>query len=100
MESILVTPENLRAQAGKVDNKAQEYYSAYQALLSEVETLTSTDWTGEDAQAFLAKVRDFEPDFNKMRELMEQYATFLRQAAQNYVDTQSNIKNTIQSLQS
>ncbi len=100
MESILVTPENLTAQAAKVDNKAAEYYKEYQALLSEVETLTSTDYRGEDAEAFLAKVRDFEPDFNKMRELMEQYASFLRQAARNYADTQANVKNTIQGLQS
>lgn len=100
MESILVTPENLRAQAGKVDDRAQEYYSAYQSLLSEVDTLTSTDWKGEDAEAFLAKVRDFEPDFNKMKELMGEYANFLRRAAQNYTDAQSNIKNTIQGLQS
>lgn len=100
MESILVTPENLTTQAGKVDEQAQVYYNKYQALLAEVESLTTTDWKGEDAQAFLAKVRDFEPDFFKMKDLMEQYATFLRQAAQNYTDTQTNVKNVIQSLQS
>lgn len=100
MESILVTPENLNAKAGEVDGKASEYYSKYQSLLADVQNLTSTDWTGEDATAFLQKVQDFEPDFMKMKELMEEYAVFLRQAATNYTTTQENIKNTIAGLQS
>lgn len=100
MESILVTPENLNAKAGEVDGKASEYYSKYQALLADVQSLTSTDWTGEDATAFLQKVQDFEPDFMKMKQLMEEYASFLRQASSNYTTTQSNIKNTIAGLQS
>lgn len=98
MESILVTPENLRAQAAKVDNKAAEYYNRYRSLLSDVENFTSSDWTGEDANAFRQKVQGFEPDFSKMKELMEQYASFLRQAAANYQNTQENIKNTISGL--
>lgn len=100
MESILVTPENLTAKAGEVEGKAAEYYSSYQTLLADVQNLTSTDWTGEDATAFLQKVQEFEPDFLKMKQLMEEYAIFLKQAASNYTSTQSNIKNTIAGLQS
>lgn len=98
MESILVTPENLNNQANKVDGKASEYYNKYRSLLAEVQEFTSTDWTGEDANAFRQKVQNFEADFTKMKELMEQYATFLRQAAKNYQNTQDNIKNSIAGL--
>lgn len=100
MESILVTPENLITQAEKVDDKAQEYYVSYQALLGAVENLTATDYQGEDAQAFLEKVRDFEPDFSKMKQLMNEYSVFLRQAAKNYVNTQEIVKNIAKGLQS
>lgn len=98
MESIKVTPENLRAQAAKVDQEAQNYYNEYRGLLTDVGTLTSSDWTGEDANAFRDKVNNFEPDFNKMKELMNEYANYLRQAADNYQNTEENVKNTIKSL--
>lgn len=98
MESIRVTTENLRAQAAKVDEEASKYYNEYQGLLKDVETLTSSDWKGEDADAFREKVKNFEPDFNKMKELMNEYANFLRDAARNYDNTTENVKNTINGL--
>lgn len=98
MESIKVTPENLRAQAAKVDEEAQKYYSEYRGLLTDVDTLTSSDYKGEDADAFRNKVNNFEPDFNKMKELMNEYASFLRQAADNYQSTQENVINSINNL--
>lgn len=98
MESIKVTPENLIAKAGQVDSEASKYYSEYRGLLSDVQTLTGTDWTGEDAKEFREKVEGFEPDFNKMKELMNEYANFLREAAKNYQNTQENVRATIKSL--
>lgn len=98
MESIKVTPENLISQASKVDDQASKYYSEYRSLLTDVETLTTTDYTGDDANAFREKVESFEPDFNKMKELMNEYATFLREAAKNYQNTQQNAINTIKGL--
>lgn len=98
MEKIIVTPENLITQAGKVDDEAGKYYSEYRSLLTDVQTLTSTDYKGDDANAFREKVEGFEPDFNKMKELMNEYANFLREAAKNYQNTQQNAINTIKSL--
>lgn len=98
MESIKVTPENLIAKAGQVDTEAGEYYNEYRNLLADVQELTATDWTGEDATEFRQKVENFEPDFNKMKELMNEYADFLREAARNYQNTQENVRATIKSL--
>lgn len=98
MQSITVTPETLEDQAGKVDTKASDYYRDYEKLLNEVRNMTETDWKGEDATAFRAKVEAFEEDFNKMKQLMSDYADYLRQAAKNYRDTQENVKNSISSL--
>ena len=98
MEDIRVTPQTLRAQAAKVDQEAQNYYSEYQGLLRDVDDLTSKDYKGADAEAFKNKVYNFEPDFNKMKELMNEYASFLRQAADNYDNTQENVINSINSL--
>ena len=98
MESIKVTPENLISQAGKVDDEASKYYNEYRNLLNDVQTLTTSDYTGDDANAFREKVEGFEPDFNKMKELMNEYAGFLREAAKNYQNTQQNVINTVKGL--
>lgn len=98
MESILVTPENLDSQAKKVDSKASEYYQTYTDLVNEVRRFTDSEWQGEDAKEFCRKVEDFENDFKNMKELMEEYASFLRQAATNYRNTQDNVRNTIKGL--
>lgn len=99
MESIKVTTEDLRNAASTVDNLAIEYDKEYAALFQDVETLTSTDYTGEDASAFRSQVEGFRDDFNKMKQLMNEYADYLRQAASSYEDAQANVKNTIASLQ-
>lgn len=98
MASILVTPEELQKKATLVDEEATNYYNDYQKLLGGVRDFTSTDFQGEDAKAFCAKVEGFEPEFSKMKDLMNKYAEFLRQAAQNYLDTQENTKNNISGL--
>lgn len=98
MESILVTPENLRAKADRVDEEAGKYFNEYQGLLRDVGTLTTKDYKGDDATAFRQKVEGFEPDFDKMKQLMNEYANFLRQAADNYQNTQENVKGAINGL--
>lgn len=98
MEFTKVTPENLRAQAAKVDQEATNYYSEYRGLLTDVETLTSIGYKGEDASLFRDKVNGFEKDFNKMKTLMNEYAEFLRRAAENYDNRQQQSIREIQGL--
>lgn len=98
MQSITVTPETLESQAGKVDQKAIDYFNDYMKLLNEVRDMTSIDWKGDDATAFKTKVEAFEADFKKMKQLMDEYATYLRQAAKNYRETQENVKSNIAGL--
>lgn len=95
MESIKVTPENLRKIASLVDDKAGEYYTEYQNLIKDVEELTSIDYRGDDATAFLEKVEGFEPEFNKMKELMYEYAEFLRDAATRYENEVQEAVNAV-----
>ena len=98
MNSITVTTRNLTARAGEVDELATEYMSHYEALLSDINTLTTSDWQGEDATAFRNQVEGFRQDFQKMRDLMGEYADFLREAANKYDSMQSNMINTIKGL--
>lgn len=98
MNSIKVTPDSLRTGARKVDTEATQYHKLYTNLLTDVQTMTSSDWTGEDATAFYNQVEGFRSDFDKMKELMNDYANFLRIAADNYQNTQEEVKRQAQSL--
>lgn len=99
MESIQVTTENLRARADDVSVKATEYLKHYESLLNSVATLTSTDFKSEEGTAFRNQVEGFREDFVRMKNLMDEYANFLRTAATNYEKTSSNVMSTIKSLQ-
>ncbi len=100
MESIQVTPANLRKAAGEVETLASTYKKQYNELFGLVETFTTTDYQGKDAKEFCAKVREFEDDFSKMKNLMDEYAQFLKTAADHYEKNQDNLSSQIAGLQS
>ena len=100
MESIQVTPANLRKAAGEVETLASTYKKQYNELFSLVDTFTTTDYQGKDAREFCEKVRDFEDDFTNMKNLMDDYAKFLRTAADDYEKNQENLSQQIAGLQS
>lgn len=100
MESILVTPANLRKAAGDVEELARNYKRQYGELFGLVDNFTKTDFRGRDADEFRAKVKDFEDDFIKMKSLMDEYAQFLKKAADEYEKNQDNLSSQIASLQS
>lgn len=100
MESIQVTPANLRKAAGEVETLANNYKTQYGELFGLVETFTTTDYQGKDAKEFCAKVKEFEDDFIKMKSLMDEYAGFLRTAADEYERNQDNLSSQIRGLQS
>lgn len=91
MESITVTTEELRKSAERVDGIAKEYGEVYDALLNDIATFTSTDWKGDDADAFRNQVEGFRQDFYNMKNLMNEYANHLRQSAIDYEEAQRRI---------
>lgn len=99
MTSIQVTTDNLKTQANTVDRLATDYNNDYDALLAEVDNFTSSDWKGSDAQAFRDQVQGFKDDFVKMKELMNEYAQFMRNAADVYDSTKQDLITQIKSLQ-
>ncbi|MBQ3584873.1 MAG: WXG100 family type VII secretion target [Lachnospiraceae bacterium] len=98
MDSIKVDTAEVRRIAGEVDEVATDYESSYVNLLNNVSTFTSSDWKGDDANQFREKVEGFRDDLNKMKTLMNEYATALRQFATNYEETQERIKQQAQGL--
>ena len=98
-ESIQVKTEDLYDAAKKIDDEADIYKTTYTKLLQKVEDFTTSDFKGDDADAFRNQVNRFNDDFVKMKDLMNEYAAALRDFAKNYEETQRNVKNHAQGLQ-
>lgn len=88
--TIMVTPEQLETAAGTIEGLATDYQSQYNALYSKTDALAST-WQGDDNTAFVNQIAGFKDDFQKMYNLMNQYAEFLRKSAKAYRDTQDQV---------
>lgn len=95
--TIMVTPEQLETTAGTIEGLANDYQSQYNALYSKTDDLAST-WQGEDNSAFVNQIAGFKDDFQKMYNLMNQYAEFLRKSAKAYRETQEQVVAQAKSL--
>lgn len=99
MDGTIGNTDVMRAVAKAVDGTAANYEKTYNNLLNNISTFTSTDWKGDDANAFRTKAEDFRDDLNKMKMLMNEYADTLRKFADNYEETQRIVKGQVDGLQ-
>lgn len=95
--NIKVTPADLETAATNIENAAKDYESLYNSLYGKTDALAST-WQGEDNKAFVNRIADFKPDLQKMKQLMDSYADFLRKAAKSYRDTQDAVTSQARGL--
>jgi WXG100 family type VII secretion target len=88
--TIKVTPEELRSAAQKIESLSADYETQYNSLYREMDSMESA-WQGKDNVSYIEQIRGFKDDFENMKSLMDQYATFLRNSAKAYDDTQNAI---------
>lgn len=94
---IKVTPELLTAAATEIEGKATNYQAQYQKLYDATNAM-SASWTGKDNLAYTTQIEGFRDDFDKMYNLMTEYATFLKNAAKSYSETQDIIEKQAKTL--
>ncbi|MCQ2516516.1 MAG: WXG100 family type VII secretion target [Saccharofermentans sp.] len=99
MDSIKVNTGSLKVASNTVEDLAVEYKNVYENLYSLVDELVSSAWTGPDANAFKTQISGFQDDFLTMQNLMNEYASFLNEAATNYDTASEDIKSQISGLQ-
>ena len=78
--TIMVTPEQLERTAVQIEGLAADYKTQYTKLYGETDALAST-WNGKDNIAFTTRIAGFKDDFERMYDLMNKYAAFLRDSA-------------------
>ncbi|MCD5324191.1 MULTISPECIES: WXG100 family type VII secretion target [Pontibacillus] len=94
---IVVDPEKLELTAQKIDAQAQDYEKQYQQLFNEVDGMGAA-WKGADNEAYVAQIKGFMDDFQKMRKLMLDYSEFLKLSAKTYRQTQTETINAAKRL--
>ena len=95
--SIQVTPETLTTTAGLIEELADEYKAQYEQLYKETGNMAAAV-KGKFNQAFIEQIDDFRDDFQKMYQLMKDYAEFLRKSAKAYEDTQNTLVSEARKL--
>lgn len=99
MASINVTPEQLLTAAEAVEGNVAEYVSLYKKLISEVESLSSK-WQGEGNSAYANQIRGFEPEFENLKKVLDNYVLFLKEAGKIYGQTEDGIRDNARMLAS
>ena len=97
MSKIVVEPEKLKLAAAQIKQQAEDYEQQYNLLFIVVDGLGSV-WKGADNIAFVNQIHGFMDDFQKMKQLMIQYAEFLENSAKLYDTTQQDRIAKAQSL--
>lgn len=88
---IRVQPSELTSAANNVTTYRSNFIDDYNDIVSKANNLTSTSWGGKDAEAFAAKVNTFKNTFTQMESILQEYITFLTNAAEAYDTAQSNV---------
>ena len=94
---IIVETNRLDETAAQVDRMADSYEGEYNSLFRTVADLQES-WSGEDNTAFTNQIEGFRDDYQRMTQLMRDYAAYLRKAAAAYRETRSNIASQARSL--
>ena len=93
-----VTTERLVSSAGVIEEKTAKYNSEWAKLYTELQSLKSAQWQGIASDTFNAKLEAYRNDFEEMAKILQEYANYLRTAADNYVKTEESIKDAASSL--
>lgn len=93
---IEVTTESLKNASKEVNALANEYEREWRQLYITVDALEAA-WSGVDNKAFTEQIKGFRDDFQRMTQLMKDYADYLEHAGSTYYNTQDDIKNNAKS---
>ena len=97
MATIKVTAADLDSASGEIQRLAGEYKVQYDSLFTTIDQNLSS-WTSEDKTAFITQINGFKDDFERMKELMDEYARFLTRSAEAYRETQQGVIDRAQAL--
>lgn len=83
MNHIFVELDMLESVQKRMQEKSDHYQQLYHRLYATVDD-TQQYWSGKEQEVFLQQIHEFEQDFNKLHQLLNEYCSFLKKSAQAY----------------
>ena len=83
--------------ASQITSLGDDFFREYTQLYNMVETDLAACWKGEDAEAFKTKVEGEKHLFESMRDVINEYATFLRNTANAHDARMNDSKEQVSS---
>ena len=74
-------PEAIRRVAAKIDNLNDDFFAEYTEFYSVIDGDLMNNWKGEDSDNFRTKATNEKSHFESMKDVISEYATFLRNTA-------------------
>ena len=94
-ELIRVTPQEMKASAGRVNGQIDQWTTEVQAIKNAVGEMTSF-WEGEGSQEFINMFTNSdEPMFRELADLMDRYEEIIRLAAEAYLRGEDEVRGIV-----
>lgn len=83
--------------ASQISSLGDDFFREYTQLYNMIENDLAACWKGEDAETFKTKVEGEKHFFESMRDVINEYATFLRNTANAHDARMEDSKGQVQS---
>lgn len=94
---ISVETIEIKDASDHVKKKAAEYEEEYTDLFKTVKSLEEA-WAGKDNVAFADQIEGFRDDFDRMKDLMVEYSSFLSKTYDAYTTAQNELEKKAKTL--
>lgn len=83
--------------AARIDNLNDDFYAEYTEFYSTIDGALMSNWKGDDSENFKIKANDVKPHFELLKDVISEYATFLRNTANAHEARMEDSRNQIDS---
>ncbi len=87
-----VTTESVKRSSERIGELVSKYQTEYEKLYTEAQALRSAKWTGIASDTFNKKLEKYKTAFEELRDVMNNYQEFLKNAAEHYEQVENRLQ--------
>ena len=87
-----VTTESVKRSSERIGELVSKYQTEYEKLYSEAQALRSAKWTVIASDTFNKKLEEYKTAFEELRDVMNNYQEFLKNAAEHYEQVENRLQ--------
>ena len=87
-----VTTESVKRSSERIGELVSKYQTEYEKLYTEAQALRSAKWPGIASDTFNKKLEEYKTAFEELRDVMNNYQEFLKNAAEHYEQVENRLQ--------